>query len=181
MVTLSRSSSVRDRERHDVALDLGVGLRLRRLRDLRLRPRGKMLAVGGLGVALDLAQRGMAGDRHDLMRGAVALGHDTAAALAQAVRHTTVGQSGRSHLLSEPGVEALLAERATPLVDKEGERIGRAGAGFDGGDKRRRQRYLDLYRLALAVLFLGVDQPAVSHMLGTERDAVPAAKCNTKE
>jgi hypothetical protein len=51
VVTLLCSLSVRDRQRHHVALDLGVGLRLC---DLRLCARGEMLAVGGLGVALDL-------------------------------------------------------------------------------------------------------------------------------
>src|SRR5262249_36589902 len=112
---------------------------------------------------------------------AFALGHDATSALAQAMRLTAVRQSGCSHLLAEPSVEALLAKRAAPLVGEERQRFGRTRAGFDGGDKRCGQRHLDLHRLALAVLLLGEDQPSILHMLAAERDAVPPAEGDTEE
>src|SRR6516165_1917794 len=110
--------SVRDRQWYDVARHLGLGLRRRHL---LLCARGEHLPVGGLGVALDLLQRRMAGHRHDLVRGAVALGHDAAACLAQTMRYAVLRQARFVAARAEPGVEALLAEWAAPFVGKERE------------------------------------------------------------
>ena len=93
----------------------------------------------------------VAAHRHDFMRGAIALGHDAAARLAQPVRHAGVRQPRRRHLLAEPIVEALLAERLTPFVGEERQRFGRARAGFDGGQQCFRNRRLDLHRFARLV------------------------------
>src|SRR5262245_61994692 len=149
MVTLSRSSSVRDRQCHDVARRLGLGLRLR---NLSMCCRREVLIVDGARVALDFLERAVAAHRLDLVCAALALGHDAAPALAQPMRHTTVGQSGCGYLLAEPSVEALLAERPAPLVDQKRQRFGRARTSLDRSNDRRWQWRLDLHRLVLAVL-----------------------------
>src|SRR6516164_7024780 len=100
----------RDRERHDVVL---------RGCDLGLCARGEPLLVDRLGVALDLLQRGVAAHRHDLVRRTIALRHDAAAGLAQAVRYAPLRQPGLVAARAEPSPECPLAERAAPFVDQK--------------------------------------------------------------
>src|SRR6516164_9085860 len=178
MVSLSRSLSVRERQRHHVAGRLGLGPCLS---NLSLRARGCCLAVIRLGVALDFPERAMAGDRHDLVRGAAAVAHELGAALAQSVRDAALGQARFVAPRAELRIEALLAEWAAPLVDEERQRLGWARAGCDSGDEFCWQRRLNRRRLAPLVLLLGVDQPAVLHVLATERDAVTATKRDAKQ
>src|SRR5262249_37815446 len=110
---------------HLISQEIALFVKLRGRFDTRCsgfhllhRRRGELFLVDRLGVAGDLAQAGVPGDRPDLMFGAARLSKSARRSLAQPVR-TAMLQSGAIALLAEPVAESCCREWLPELRREE--------------------------------------------------------------